>query len=405
MVFDFEFERAYEHARALCYPRRVGTLGERRAARYVTRQFASAGLLWMRERFMVSHFPAEIGSRMIFIACALLVATGVALVAFRPLIGSLCWGLAAFLVNAPWRVQRLLPGTWPPRSMSRNVLATLPHGSSAPSRIVFMAHYDTKSQWLPTGMRVVFVTLATGLCITLCLVGLIGAAGLPVWMSATMVWRLAALIGLCLLALIANVTGNRSPGAIDNGSAVGTLLELARSWRPRQQAPVEVVWVATGSEEVDLDGARHLLRAHACWWQEKPTLVINLESVGAGQIIYLAGDVQAMKLARQAAGALGLTCAPLRVLGAGMDHEPFAARGLPAVSILGDVVRKSFSLHSRRDDMGLVEKPALERAGTLAAEIAWRWADGHRPVIDIPSQPTRGRKPRLVVGPVASGGV
>jgi Zn-dependent M28 family amino/carboxypeptidase len=183
------------------------------------------------------------------------------------------------------------------------------------------------------------------------------------------------------------------------------LLELARSWRPRQHAPVEVLWVATGSEEVDLDGARHLLGAHASWWQEKPTLVINLESVGAGQLIYLAGDVQGMKLARQAALALGLANAPLRVLGAGMDHEPFAARGLPAVSILGDVVRKSFSLHSRRDDMAQVEKPALERAARLAAEIAWRWAESHRPVIDVATQPSRGRGPRLAVDPVASGGV
>ena len=49
---------------------------------------------------------------------------------------------------------------------------------------------------------------------------------------------------------------NRSPGALDNGSAVGTLLELARSWKPRPAAPLDVLWVASGSEETGLNGAR-----------------------------------------------------------------------------------------------------------------------------------------------------
>jgi hypothetical protein len=84
------------------------------------------------------------------------------------------------------------------------------------------------------------------------------------------------------------------------------------------------------------------------------------------------------------AGELKLTHAPLRILGAGMDHQPFAAEGLPAVSILGDVVRASFVLHSRRDDLGRVEGPALERAGLLAAHLAWRWAALHQPGAAIP---------------------
>jgi len=62
-----------------------------------------------------------------------------------------------------------------------------------------------------------------------------------------------------------------------------------------------------------------------------------------------------------------------------MDHEPFAARGLMAVSLLGDVVGTSLSLHSRRDTIDLVEDAALDRAGCLAAEIAWEWAERHRP--------------------------
>lgn len=376
----FDGRRAYLHTHDLCYPRRVGTRGERRAARYVAQHFAALGLTSSRERFAVSQFPAEIGSRIVFAGCALLVLLGAVMVNVWPLAAALVWGLAALLVNAPWRVSHFVSERWPPRTASQNVLATLPEEpETAPARVVFLAHYDTKSQWLPTGVRVGLVTAATALCALLAMLGLAAALGFGEPLRLLGPWRLAFAVLALITGLVLNFTGNRSPGALDNGSAVGVLLELARCWRPQADAPIEVVWVATGSEEVELDGARHLLRTHADWWDDKPTLIINLESVGTGARVYLAGEPQAVGLAREAADDLGVPHGSLHVLGAGMDHEPFAARGLPAVSLLGDVVRASFALHSSRDDMHLIETPALDRAGRLAARLAWHWAGLHQP--------------------------
>jgi hypothetical protein len=381
--------RAWEHTRALCYPRRVGTAGEHRAARYLVRQFRALGLRWTWERFPVSHFPAEIGSRLVLVCCVALVLLGAWVAGAWPAAAAFCWATAALLVNAPWRVQHFV-SRWPPRTATANILATLPQPTpDAPVRVVFTAHYDTKSQLLPTGVRVLLVTGATGLCFLMALLGLAAALGLHQALPEARAWPLAGVVTACVVGLLVNVTGNRSPGAVDNGGAVGVLLELARCWRPRPEAPVEVVWVATGSEEVELDGARHLLREHGSWWHEKPTLLINLESVGAGARIYLAGEGGALRLARAAARDLKLTHATFRVLGAGMDHEPFAACGLPAVSILGDVVRNSLALHSRRDDLSLIEPPALERAGLLAAHLAWRWAALHQPgAVPVPEVET-----------------
>ncbi|HXG12826.1 MAG TPA: M28 family peptidase [Gemmataceae bacterium] len=387
----FDANRAYDHTEALCYPRRVGTSGERRAARYVARQFAALGLVCWRERFVVSFFPAEIGNRLVFLACAILVVAAVLTAGAYPWLTALCAGTAALLANAPWRVQFLRGRCRPPWAISENVLATLPESAKgAPARVVFLAHYDTKSQWLPTGVRVALVTGTAGVCALFALAALAAALGLPAGLEMLGPWRLGPLALLLLAGLLLNFTGNRCPGALDNGSAVGTLLELARCWRPQPGTPVEAVWVATGSEEVELDGARHLLRAHASWWQDKPTLVINLESVGAGGRVFLAGEARALRLAREEADRLGMEHALLAVLGAGMDHEPFAARGLPAVSILGDVVRRSFALHSRRDNMSLIERPALERAGRLAAHLAWRWAALHRPPVLVHNQEAFG---------------
>jgi hypothetical protein len=241
-----------------------------------------------------------------------------------------------------------------------------------------MAHYDTKSQLFPTAVRVAIVSAALLLCGFLTMLGLFASVGIVQSLGWAIPAGAACMVVVLVLALIANRSGNRSPGALDNGSAVGTLLELARTWRPKSGAPVEAVWVASGSEEVDLNGARHFLQLHQSWWHEKPTLLINLESVGAGSRVYLAGEEGSVRLAQETASQLSIPHRRLRVVGATMDHEPFSARQLASLSILGDVVSNSLAMHSVRDNMTLIETSALDRAGILASRIAWRWAEIHQ---------------------------
>jgi Zn-dependent M28 family amino/carboxypeptidase len=241
-----------------------------------------------------------------------------------------------------------------------------------------MAHYDTKSQLLPTGFRVVLVAATAVDCLLLAAVAAGKVAGYGLLLRSGVVAGLVSLVILQLLGLIANFTGNWSPGAIDNASGVGVLLELARTFRQRPPAPVEVIWVASGSEEVGLDGARDFLRRHGSLWRSKPTLLINLESVGFGDRVFLSGEPGALTLAERVAEGAGLPTARFKVMGAGMDHEPFAARGLPALSLLGDVVRASLLFHSTRDNISRVDPAALDRAGALAARLIDAWAARHQ---------------------------
>jgi hypothetical protein len=374
-VWGFDAERALQHVRRLCHPRGVGTPGEARAADYLMREFASQGLEVQRDPFRLSHFPTTIGSRIVFTICAALTICGALLVAGQPLLALLCWATAAYLVNAPWRVNYWLGGDWPPYGKSANVIARLPGVSAvAPARIIFMAHYDTKSQVMPTAIRVVLVTLVTCTCVFLSGVALLAAAGQIDARGFVLPWAPTIAVVVALACLVANMTGNRCPGALDNGSALGTLLELARSWRPKVEAPADVVWVATGAEEVNLNGAWHYLHQYGHQWNDKPTLLINLECVGAGPKLYFAGHPLAMELAARLAAEMGFAYAPLRVLGAGLDHQPFASRNLPSISVMGDVVRHSFRLHSPRDMDCYVEPAALARAGTFSSQLAWNWA-------------------------------
>ena len=391
-VRAFRADSAYEHVERLALPRRVGTLQERRTARAILQAFTRFGLTWRQERFDVPLVAREVGLRVVHGAGLLALAVGLQVESARPLAALACWALAGLALHLPWRFAGPLGAWWPARpSRSANLVAHLAsddlgegRGASAvyaPARVVFMAHYDSKSQRLPTGIRVALVLAGTTFCvalITLSLLALAGghAEGLALTLRAGLKPLAAALAGtLGLLAL--NLTGNRSPGALDNATGVGTLLELARTWRPRREAPVEAWWVASGSEETGLDGARAFARRHEAWWREKPTLLINLDSVGAGSQVYLAGDPRGFALASQTAEALGVPWARLRVLGAGMDHQPFAARGLASLSLLGDVVGQSLVMHSRRDQIDRVDRNALEMAGRLAGEIAWAWARRH----------------------------
>jgi hypothetical protein len=375
----FDTAKVLGHVERLSYPRRVGTSQERRAARYILHAFASLGLVGRREPFPVPYGARELGVRLTFAASAAAVLLGACIVESRPVVAAACWVAAGALVNLPWRIARGFGARRTTRMMSQNLVATLPDPvAGVPARVVFMAHYDSKSQLLPTGIRVALVVAATALCGLLAALGLVAAAAPLGAMRGPLAVGIATALIAILTVLAANLTGNRSPGALDNGTGVGTLLELARTWRPEPDAPVEVYWVATGSEEVGLDGARHFLRQHEDWWREKPTLLINMDTLGVGDRIYLAGEPGARRLACETADALGLPWARLRVIGAGMDHEPFAARGLTAMSLLGDVVGCSMKCHSPRDVPGLVDLQALGRAGRLAAHLAWNWAERHQ---------------------------
>lgn len=373
----FDTERAFEHIRALNFPRRVGTRGERRAARYIAKHFESIGLSTIRERFTVSHFPAEIGSRLVLLATLGCLIFGFAVLYARPWLAAASWFSAVLLNNAPWRVGGLVGRRWPPRTRTENLVAVQSARESLAVRVIFMAHYDTKSQLLPTGIRVGFVFAATGVCVLLTLLAVTLASGALTRLAIVWPAIFTGIGAVTVVGLLVNVTGNTSSGAIDNGSGLGALLELATQWQADPVAEMEVVWVASGSEEVWLDGARHFLELHKNWWRERPTLLINLESVGSGSLVRLAGEPAALSLACAVADDLRIPHGGLHILGAGSDHEPFASCGLSALSIMGDVIPISYVFHSRLDRLERVEREALERGGRLADQLARRWAMSH----------------------------
>ena len=399
----FDPDRAFRLLARLSIPRAVGTAGEKLAARLVERAFIRSGRSVVRERFPVGRTARRFGTLFALLGTLALITIATIGVPQWPVASVFCVLLAILLVNAPWIVTRSLAdrvrsGVWSENLVSWPVEEADWGAEGAPARVVFLAHYDSKSQRLPTGVRVALVVAVTIGCVVLALLS--GVAWLaPGWIGFGANLAVSSVVVFCLIALMFNASGNRSPGALDNASGMAVLLELARCWQPRSGEPLDVAFLATGSEEVGLDGARAFLQRHEWWLRERPTLLINLESVGAGNRVWLSGNAVAVSMAEQIASRFAVPTGRFRVLGAGMDHEPFAAAGLFALSLLGDVVGTSASLHSPRDGLHLIDRDALSRASLLASHLAWSWAEQHQPsASESISEPAEAVLPGLPLG-------
>ena len=127
------------------------------------------------------------------------------------------------------------------------------------------------------------------LCYCIAIGGLIGLTPLiliqpilNVQVSPFLIWAIAVLICSCLILLQFNFTQNRSPGAFDNASGVGVLLELARSVTANPLShTVRLTFLSTGAEEYGMCGALRYIQQHAADYDPNRTYVVNLDGVGA----------------------------------------------------------------------------------------------------------------------------
>ena len=178
-------------------------------------------------------------------------------------------------------------------------------------------------------------------------------------------------------------------GAMDNGAAVGVLLELARIF---SDAPTHrsLLLVFTDGEEWGMLGARDLAAGYA--GRNRVAAVLSLDNVAVGELeAFCLGETGQFKgftppwlrvLARQAAEAQGLpvrAMSPLRehleraLLISWADQGPFLAAGIPAVNLGSestDRIRQKAVYHSPDDVIENIKEASIERYGLAAESIA-----------------------------------
>lgn len=152
------------------------------------------------------------------------------------------------------------------------------------------------------------------------------------------------------------------PGANDNASGVGVLLETARVLAIGGDRE-GVCLVAFGAEEVGTVGSHHFVASLSSEERQALRGMINLDMVGVGYQWQLVGSDELVEEVDEEAATLGLDPVPSELPpGLSGDHNNFIAAGIPAILI------HSFDdprYHSAEDQVQFVEPQLLARAAQL----------------------------------------
>ena len=391
----YDAKRAYHHIAQLTFPRLVGSLGEAKAQDYIVQQFTALGLDVSRESFSFTKFPAEVLPRLL---CGL----------FVPVVLSVPWlgegfpipvclacllSLSVALLFTQW--QRRFEGLYNVgrKYESENIVATNGRkpNDNTPT-LLFVAHYDSKSQVLPIAVRAVAYGIAIVGLIALTTVMVIEVATLAwfpdyitrVWFpdSIAIVWSVAGITILCLLLLQINFTQNRSPGGFDNASGVGVMLEIARVVMARGEKK-SITFLAAGAEEYGMCGALRYVQKHADEYDQENTYVINLDGLGVGNAVSVVtrygiptvhtADMLA-EMFRTSGKALGIQVLERHLpIGVGLDSIPIASHGFETVTLTaGEVGRVALKIHSERDKCDLLNTKSLQQVGELIVDVVGR---------------------------------
>jgi Zn-dependent M28 family amino/carboxypeptidase len=169
----------------------------------------------------------------------------------------------------------------------------------------------------------------------------------------------------------------QAPGAEDNGSGIGVMLELARM-AAAQPPPLPVVFVAFAAEEPRGSGdnrhhygSRAYVRAMSATAKNSLAGMLNPDRVGVGRRVPICtGGVGTDAVADAVAAAARRIDIPIRRCSdnRSSDHWSFEKAGLPAVR-LGSTPYAQY--HSSRDRIGVIDRAQLARTGRLA----WEWLD------------------------------
>lgn len=270
-----------------------------------------------------------------------------------------------------------------------NVLVRFP--VAQPARIVVLgAHYDTKTDLLDHYQRAPIQFL------------ILPMLGITLVFPLTALWRhwrgkpkgrvrlWAAVVPLYFAAFFLSTTGGafvsaRSPGALDDGAAVATLLKLAEALgagAPKlERTQIDIVFFA--GEEVGLQGSAHFVGerfggdptapgasgGHA----QTPTYFINIEGWGFGpELSYFTTDRSATHRYPAAPGLVRVLDRAYRRVSGGTGLAPetfpaitdarnFMAVGIPSVTLASrDGDARVRGLHTAADSRDRIQPGTLD---------------------------------------------
>lgn len=379
-------ENAYLITNRLAFPRLVGSEGEKKAIEILLDELKKAGYEHIiREKFKTSFYVWFL-ARIAFIPLGVMMILIPILFITIPLL-SLIFSLITLLIlfkllSISDALEIKLSKKERKNFETENLHVKL-EAKNAKATIIFLGHWDSKSQTMPVALRlVVYIISFIGdlillpLFIILSLIKLIMNFGFPVL-------NIILLVSSIILAIIGmlnifNKTKNDSPGAKDNATAVGTVIELARYFRKNPLQNLNLIFLLTGSEELNLGGAKSYITSHRSEFDKEHTYVVNMDSIGGdGAIKILTAygippkplSKELEKLFIKASENLVIEIKKVYIpTGAWADHAPFTKLGFKATTLASDGGMKE--MHTTKDDMSLVSKNGLKDCLLMCVEVA-----------------------------------
>lgn len=337
-------------------PRPAGSAAEARARDYAAHVLEEAGFTVAREPFAYSQFPGRyatpIGGALLAVTLLLSASLGLsdapAAALSTLLLGALMVG--AFASAMTGDAVLTLPYL---RATGENLVATW--GSETP-RVWLVAHLDSKSQPVPSLVRVAGVTLLTLSLVLALVAGGLQLASLP----HRMAWWAALALGLVgAPAVIGSVVGTRSDGAVDNASGVAAVLAAALAVRPETMFGV----LLPSAEELGLAGVRAWARG------AKRGTALNCDGVDdAGELTIMYSGAAPTPLIQTLEA---VAPRPPRVrrmpLGLLTDSSALAERGWTTVTVSRGSLATLRRVHTRGDSLAALRGHGIDEVASLLA--------------------------------------
>jgi len=243
------------------------------------------------------------------------------------------------------------------RASSVNLVAT-----RGIPRVWLVAHLDSKSQPVAMLARVAGIVISAGTLIVLAALALAAMSGEFVPAHA---WHLLAVIGAVgSLPVIASVVGAKSPGALDNGSGIVTVL-LAAEALPRDMS---VGVLLTSAEELGMAGARAFAR------RRPPAMAINVDGVddrGTTICMYHGRAARVRVGVARAARAIGMRVREQPTIpGLLTDGVALGEAGWSAVTLSRGGLGTLWRIHRAADTAGRLNGVGMHEVARLLASAA-----------------------------------
>jgi hypothetical protein len=380
-----DVENAYKLTEKLAFPRLVSSDGEKKAIQIVMDGFKQAGYETVNRDKFITSFYNLIFARFIF----LVLGSGLVLLALSFYAHSILtivlvilevfMAFRALRVSTSNKIKLLKNEKY--NHETENVSTHLKSKKSKCS-VIFMGHWDSKSQSFPTSTRIlIFMIFIFGALIIYLIYFILSILRIFINFNLSVLNNI--LLDFCIVvALIGalnyfNKTGNKSPGAFDNAAAVGTIIELARYYKLNPLNNIDLLFLITGSEELNLGGIVHFIQNNKAKLDRKSTYFINLDFIGGSEIVRLISSygiprknssVKLNQLFFESAKELNIKIKEIYApSGVWSDYMQVVQEGFEACW-LGSEPGLKF-VHTIRDDMNLVSKDGIKNILLLCMDV------------------------------------